>query len=119
LGKASWTFACLPRLRTKTPYQSFTPWSAPLAPNIQTLSLCNNPSPPPSTVACTYTFQYQNETDYDQATSGILRYNDAGGTPRLVTIDKAGYGYVLTQGNLCGPRTPVSKCSLMNGASSV
>src|SRR5262249_24014329 len=33
---------------------------------------------------------------------GILLFNDLAGKPRLVTIDKAGYGYLLTQGNLCG-----------------
>ena len=118
-GQSILDFRLSATVMDQTPYQSFTPWSAPLAPDIQTLSLCNNPSPPPSTVPCTYTFQYQNETDYDQATSGVLLYNDAGGTPRLVIIDKAGYGYVLTQGNLCGPKTAVSKCSLMNGGNSV
>ena len=36
------------------------------------------------------------------ATSGILLFDDLSGNHRLVTVDKAGYGYLLKQGNLCG-----------------
>jgi hypothetical protein len=49
-----------------------------------------------------YTFEGLNQNDYDMAVSGILLLDDPAGTPRLVTCDKAGYCYLLTQGNLCG-----------------
>ena len=49
-----------------------------------------------------YTYQGMNQNDLDLGTSGILLFDDLAGTPRAVTIDKAGYGYLLTQGNLCG-----------------
>ena len=42
------------------------------------------------------------QNDFDMSVGGILLFNDLSGTERLVTIDKAGYGYLLTQGNLCG-----------------
>jgi hypothetical protein len=58
-----------------------------------------------------YTFEGMNLNDFDMATCGILLFNDPNttpATPRAVTCDKAGYGYLLTQGNLCG--SPTSKC---------
>jgi len=41
------------------------------------------------------------QNDFD-TTSGILLFDDLGSNHRLLTVDKAGYGYLLTQGNLCG-----------------
>jgi hypothetical protein len=58
-----------------------------------------------------FTFEGMNLNDFDMATCGILLFNDPNttpATPRAVTCDKAGYGYLLTQGNLCG--SPTSKC---------
>jgi hypothetical protein len=58
-----------------------------------------------------YTFEGMNLNDFDMATCGILLFNDPNttpATPRALTCDKAGYGYLLTQGNLCG--SPTSKC---------
>jgi hypothetical protein len=48
--------------------------------------------------------------DYDMSVGGVALFNDLGGTQRLVTIDKAGYGYLLTQGNLCGAGTADTAC---------
>ena len=59
-----------------------------------------------------YTFQGMNLNDFDMAVCGILLFNDPNttpATPRAVTCDKAGYGYLLTQGNLCG--SPTSQCA--------
>ena len=58
-----------------------------------------------------FTFEGLNMNDYDMASCGILLFNDTStnpATPRAVTCDKAGYGYLLTQGNLCG--SPTGKC---------
>ena len=115
-GLSMMDFRLSPTVMDQTPYQSFTPWSAVVAPNLST-SACDNPNPPPAAVPCAYTFENMNENDYDQALTGVLLFNDLSGTPRLLTLDKAGYGYLLTQGNLCGPG--VSGCSLQNGTSSV
>jgi hypothetical protein len=58
-----------------------------------------------------YTFEGMNLFDLDMGICGILLFNDNSTTPatqRAVTCDKAGYGYLLKQGNLCG--SPSSKC---------
>lgn len=63
------------------------------------------------TVGVSYTFEGLNQDDFDMAVCGILLFEDPSTsppTPRAVTCDKAGYGYLLTQGNLCG--SPTSKC---------
>lgn len=54
------------------------------------------------------TFGGMNENDFDMAVSGILVLQDPLGIWRAVTVDKAGYGYLLTVGNLCGD--PSSEC---------
>jgi hypothetical protein len=62
-------------------------------------------------VGAPYTFESMNLNDFDMAVCGILLFNDtstAPPTPRAVTCDKAGYGYLLTQGNLCG--SPTGEC---------
>ncbi len=48
------------------------------------------------------TFEGLSQNDFDMSPSGILLFDDLGSNHRLVIIDKAGYGYLLTQGNLCG-----------------
>jgi hypothetical protein len=58
-----------------------------------------------------YTFEGMNMNDFDMGICGVLLFNDAAtnpATPFAVTCDKAGYGYLLKQGNLCG--SPTSKC---------
>lgn len=111
-GESILDFRLSPTITDSTPYQSFTPWSAPLAPDLSS-TLCADPNNPPNgTIPCQYTFESLNEYDYDMAVSGVLLFNDLGGTPRLVTVDKSGYGYLLTQGKLCGPN--VTNCSLQN-----
>jgi hypothetical protein len=47
-------------------------------------------------------FLGMNQNDFDMATSGILLLQDPLGTWRALAIDKGGYGYLLTVGNLCG-----------------
>lgn len=79
------------------PSEYFTPYGGPAVP-LQQSFLGNEPGGNP----VPQTFQGLNQNDFDLAVSGILLFNDLGGNPRLLTIDKAGYGYMLTQGNLCG-----------------
>jgi hypothetical protein len=63
------------------------------------------------TVGVPYTFEGLNQNDFDMAVCGILLFDDpytTPPTPRAVTCDKAGYGYLLTQGDLGG--SPTAKC---------
>jgi hypothetical protein len=92
------------------PFQSFTPNSpvAGLGPSLP--SLCGCQSDGTGCGACSYTYQAMNVYDYDQALSGVALFNDTSGTPRLVTCDKAGYCYLMTQGNLCGSGTTDTAC---------
>ena len=65
----------------------------------------------PPTQGAPYTFEGLNLFDMDMGICGILLFNDTNTTPptpRAVTCDKAGYGYLLKQGNLCG--SPTAKC---------
>ncbi len=48
-----------------------------------------------------YTFAGLNQNDFDMSTSGVLLFDDASSNHWLLTIDKAGYGYMLRQGSLC------------------
>jgi len=61
-----------------------------------------------STGSTTYTVTGMNQNDFDMAVSGILLFQDPVGAWRAATIDKAGFGYLLTVGNLCGD--PNSQC---------
>ncbi len=89
-----------------SPSQYFTPWNgASVGPNLGTGSGGHLVS---------YTFEALNQNDFDMATSGLLLFDDLGSAHRLLTMDKAGYGYLLTQGSLCGS----SSCyPLVSGAS--
>jgi hypothetical protein len=49
-----------------------------------------------------WTFEGLNQNDFDMAQSGLLGFTDLSGKHRLVIVDKAGYGYLLRRGNLCG-----------------
>jgi hypothetical protein len=93
-----------------TPFQTFTPNSpaSGVAPPLPTLCGCNASGG--SCQPCTLTLQTMNANDYDMSVGGMALFNDLGGTQRLVTIDKAGYGYLLTQGNICGAGTPDTAC---------
>jgi hypothetical protein len=85
---------------SQAPIEYFTPYSNPV--QSQLLGQTANINP------VSYTFEGMNQNDFDMAVGGILLYSDLGGNHRLVTIDKAGYGYVLKRGNLCGSST--SEC---------
>ena len=64
---------------------------------------CYNFSDPKSSPAqCPYTVETMNANDWDMSVSGMLLFNDLNGVPRVLTLDKAGFGYLMTQGNLCG-----------------
>lgn len=104
---------------TSGPFQSFTPnrpassgapgsglvGLAPPAPQV-----CGCDSSGNNCTACPYTMQALNAKDYDFGAGGTLLFSDLANTPRLVTVDKAGYGYLLTQGNLCGAGTTDTRC---------
>jgi len=82
-------------------FDYFTPnGGRAIAPPMPAKHVCGCDSTGSNCSACTYTFQGMNVKDYDMAVSGVLLFMDLGGTVRLVTIDKAGYGYLLTPGNL-------------------
>jgi hypothetical protein len=74
----------------QAPSEYFTPYSNPVQ-----QQLLGGGSVP-------YTFEGLNQNDFDMAVSGILLFNDLDSNHRMVTMDKAGYGYVLRRGNLCG-----------------
>jgi hypothetical protein len=78
-----------------SPAEYFTPFGGPNVTLQQSLTThAANP--------VKYTFEGLSQNDFDMATSGIMLFNDLAGNQRLLTIDKAGYGYLLTQANLCG-----------------
>lgn len=52
--------------------------------------------------AVSYTYQGLNQNDRDMGVAGVLLFDDLGSNHRVVTCDKSGYCYLLTQGNLCG-----------------
>ncbi len=82
------------------PTEYFTPYSNPVQAQLLGAAAGINPVP--------YTFEGMNQNDFDMSVGGILLYSDLAGNHRLVTVDKAGYGYVLKRGNLCG--SPSSAC---------
>ena len=57
---------------------------------------------PPLQDGVPYIFEALNENDWDLSVSGILLFQDGKGNNRLLTTDKAGYGYILAQGSLGG-----------------
>ncbi len=75
------------------PSEYFTPYSRP----VQKQLLGQGGFNPVS-----YTFEGLNQNDFDMAVGGILLFDDLNQKHRLVTVDKAGYGYLLRRGNLCG-----------------
>src|ERR1039457_3787930 len=87
------------------PFQTFTPYSPAygIAPPLPSNVCGYNPAnQPPTFGTCNYTVQTMNAYDYDQAVSGVVLLNDLNNNKRALTIDKAGYGYLMTQGSLCG-----------------
>ena len=80
-----------------SPGEYFTPYGGPQVP-LQQSFLGNEPGGNP----VGETVLGLNQNDLDLSVGGLLLFNDLSDTARLITIDKAGYGYMLTQGNLCG-----------------
>ena len=83
----------------QAPFQTFTPNTPASGVGPVLPSTCGCGS---GCVACTLTLQALNAYDYDFASGGQALFNDLAGSLRLATTDKAGYGYLLTPGNLCG-----------------
>jgi hypothetical protein len=84
------------------PASSFTPQGGPnepFTPLMLAKSSC--PSTPGGTPAqCPYTVDVLNQNDWDVAASGVLLFET--NKNWLVTVDKAGNGYLLNAGNLGG-----------------
>jgi hypothetical protein len=72
----------------------------------------------PAADGAAYTFGLA-QNDFDMAVSGIMLFDDLGANHRLLTIDKAGYGYLLTQGNLCGSSSGCYPATPTGGAGGV
>lgn len=76
-----------------TPAKSFTPYGGvALSPPLGTSNCPNEGSGD-----CQTTAEVLNLNDWDMATSGILLFTDSSSNNWLVTMDKAGYGYLLRQ----------------------
>ena len=74
-------------------------------------SVCNcTGNPPTGCQPCTTTLQTLNVYDHDMAVGGVALFNDLAGNPRLVSADKAGYGYLFYQGQLCGSSYNDTEC---------
>jgi hypothetical protein len=89
------------------PFQSFTPNgsdSSVIVKPQRPSNACNCVQQGGSYVCsdCTTTLQALNIYDWDQGSCGLTLFNDLSGNIRLLTCDKAGYGYLMTPGNLCG-----------------
>ena len=81
------------------PSQYFVPTGpTPVQPTVS--SGGNVPVCPPAAGPCNFEILSQNE--FDTGVSGILLFDDFSGTNHVLTCDKAGYCYLLEQGNLCG-----------------
>ncbi len=68
-----------------------------VAPTLGTYTCPNEPGN-----TCKYTVEVQNENDWDMSVGGILLFQGPTGGNWLVTVDKAGYGYLLDQTALGG-----------------
>jgi len=87
-----------------SPSDSFTPQGGPNLP-FTTPMLANSscPSSPGGAPAgCPYTVDVLNQNDWDVAVSGILLFPHGNQGNWLVTIDKAGNGYLLNSNSLGG-----------------
>jgi hypothetical protein len=86
------------------PSSSFTPQGGPKEP-FTPLILANSDcpsSPGGAPTQCPYVVDVLNQNDWDVATSGILLFEGANQKNWLVTIDKAGNGYLLNPSGLGG-----------------
>jgi len=112
-GQTVMDFLATPKGFSTIPFQSFTPNSpaSGIGPPILP-SVCGGNGGPncAGCVPCKYTFEAMNVADWDMSTGGVVLFNDINGNPRLVTADKAGYGYLLTAGNLCASPTTDAQC---------
>ncbi len=111
-GQTVMDFLVTPNGSSGLPFQSFTPNSPAygVGPPIPAVCGGNGGADCAGCGPCQYTFQAMNAADWDQSASGVMLFNDLQGNPRLVTVDKAGYGYLLTPGNLCGSATADTQC---------
>jgi hypothetical protein len=50
---------------------------------------------------CNYSFEVADSNDWDMGTPGELLFKDLSGNWKLLTADKAGYGYLMNPANLC------------------
>ncbi len=113
-GQTVMDFLVTPHGHSSLPFQSFTPNSPAAGVGPPALpSVCRSNGGPDCAGCgpCKYTFQAMNIADWDQSTAGLTLFNDLAGNPRLVTADKAGYGYLLTPGNLCAAATADTQCA--------
>lgn len=92
------------------PFQTFTPNSPASGVGPAPPSVCRCDSSGNNCQPCTLTLQTMNANDYDMSVGGVTLFKDLAGTQRLVTVDKAGYGYLLTPGSLCGAGTSPCVC---------
>src|ERR1019366_1622424 len=51
-----------------------------------------------------------NVNDWDLTAGPIMVFNDLNGKPKVITADKAGYGYLLDPSNFCNPNGGTSGC---------
>src|ERR1035441_9672303 len=95
------------------PSDYFTPYGGPpdcwttnsCLPAVQPLlqnSSCAYDNPGGSDTTCNHTVELFNEYDWDMGVAGIALFNDSSGRSFAVTVDKAGYGYLLLQDNMRG-----------------
>ncbi len=112
-GQTVMDFLATPSGYSAVPFQSFTPDSPASGvgpPDPPSICGGNGGADCAGCGPCPYTFQAMNAADWDQSTGGVVLFNDLAGNPRLVTADKAGYGYLMTAGNLCAAATPDTQC---------
>jgi len=103
------------------PITSYSPASytasayQPCAPAIQATQLDSTcPANCPAGTAwcpCNYTFEVDTSNDWDMGTPGELLFQDLGGNWKLLTADKAGYGYLHDPADLCNTSGGGSGCT--------
>ena len=112
-GQTVMDFLATPAGYGTWPFQSFTP-NSPAAgvgpPVIPSVCGGNGGADCAGCGPCSYTFQAMNVADWDMSTGGVLLFNDLSGDLRLVTADKAGYGYLMKAGNLCASPNTDTQC---------
>jgi len=87
-----------------SPFQSFTPFGGRAIQPNTAWSACGCDSSGNNCNTTCSSFEVLNVNDWDMGVSGVLLFDDPTDSSKhyLLTIDKAGYGYLPQQGNLCG-----------------